>query len=448
MGAGCRCCQRASCLTYSTCPASSFSLVGSQVSEPISLRNSKQARRVPSISRWSFHPLWHRQRLQERMCFRATLHTFVLCLGTMISDAAYSQCALKQEEAKLDSQLQSLAAQPQGGRDVCSAPRMEAAGQTVAVLRRKINLYGRARASRGCRVSANAEQTAERAIGAANKLIALCAKLKAQAKPPAPRPAAVPAPVPSPAAAPKTPAAPPRPSGAQAQLAPQRERFEPDHAVSCGSDITGTKAGSSPPSATECLKGAKWTGSAPYNHSRARIAFRPYRGPPIAIGFGESLWSVPNEASPSGRRLEARPWDKTTTFAPFTGKCAVEHASARIEPFIVRMECEIQRQQKLEDEFESREDKFPYMDAEECKAPWTVSMTQGWEKHPSSYWQQHEQEPVGYCVGPMRDNRQDRRPLRQPHWYPVEECQRISDIVGKEYQVGVSRRGVRGCSFK
>ncbi len=223
----------------------------------------------------------------------------------------------------------------------------------------------------------------------------------------------------------------------------------------CGSDITGTKGpaanrqncdqpktGIVCGSGGDCLKKAKWTDAEPYNHDSAPITLRQFNGAAIVITLGETLWSVPDNNS-TGRRLEARKWDGKSRSGT---SCRVEYGNTTTEAFMVGIECELERQAKLESEFELREDFFPYMNEEDCKAPATIRRNTGWESKTLQYWKDNPKEPVGWCDKPARDNRTDSRPLREPNWHSTKEC--TEDILGLAKPIGVSKRGVRGCHFK
>jgi len=84
--------------------------------------------------------------------------------------------------------------------------------------------------------------------------------------------------------------------------------------------------------------------------------------------------------SSTGRRLEAKPWGNEPKIG---GKCLQDYTNATLSPFEVRIECEIARQEKLRKEFEEREDNYPYMDVSDCRAQWTVRITDGWQEQPA-----------------------------------------------------------------
>ncbi len=211
--------------------------------------------------------------------------------------------------------------------------------------------------------------------------------------------------------------------------------FQPENAVSCGSDITGT--GGPPASTASCLSRAKWMDSEPYNHSNSPLSFHPFHGPIITINLGDSLWSVPDNSSPTGRRLEARPWDNQTSFRASQGKCAQENTSATVQPFIVRMECEIDRQAKLEKDFEAREDTC--IPQSRCMQP--PDFLSDWQQRPSSYWQANPQQHIGTCVVSIRDVREDRRCVREPDWHTASECKDY----GRDPKLNI--RGLLGCIY-
>src|SRR3984893_3362243 len=207
--------------------------------------------------------------------------------------------------------------------------------------------------------------------------------------------------------------------------------------VSC-STITGRNISSS--SSDSCLQGAKWTQAQPYNHTKTPVTFHPFRGSAINIPMGYSLWSVPDHSS-TGRHLEAKLWGNQPKAG---GKCSNEYTDATVIQFEVRIECEIARQEKLRKEFEEREDNYPSMDVSDCRAPWTVRITDGWQEQRAVHWNWHPEEPIGCCDGPVRDNRQDHRPLREPKWHTAKEC--ADDLSAQPLMV--NKRGVRGCKFR
>ena len=193
--------------------------------------------------------------------------------------------------------------------------------------------------------------------------------------------------------------------------------------------------------ASNCLTQAKWTFQKPFNQSRTPLAFRQFHGPEVSIPSGYSLWSVPDATAPTKRRLEARQWSGK----PKTGgRCANEYLDATSRAFEVRVECETERQARLHREFEEREDAYPYMDVSDCRSPWKVQMTADWQQRSLDYWKARPSEPVGWCVGPVRDGRQDKRPLREPKWRTAQQC---SDSV-ESLPISVNGRGVRGCTSR
>ncbi|MFZ2555310.1 MAG: hypothetical protein WAZ27_02190 [Minisyncoccia bacterium] len=240
----------------------------------------------------------------------------------------------------------------------------------------------------------------------------------------------------------------------------ERERTQAEKAPkpqpapsNCGSDISGTggpaaqrqncdnaRTGIACAPGSDCLKKAKWTDSEPYNHDSAPITFRQFNGAEIILKMGETLWSVPEKGF-TGRRLEARKWDGKTSGA----NCRVEYANTTTEAFMVGIGCELERQAKLQSEFEAREDSYPYMHEEDCKPPATIRRNDGWESKSLQYWKDNPKEPVGWCDKPARDNRTDSRPLREPNWHTSKECS--EDILGTAMPMSVSSRGVRGCKF-
>jgi hypothetical protein len=186
---------------------------------------------------------------------------------------------------------------------------------------------------------------------------------------------------------------------------------------------------------------AKWTREQPYNHSLGIIAFQQFVGVPINIPNGYSLWSVPDDNAPNRRRLEARSWSGN----PRTGTgCREEYTKASVNAFEVAIDCETERQAKLQEECEGREDYEPYKDFSWCAAPKTVQLMPDWEKRSPEFWKLNPKEPVAWCFVPARDGRTDSFPLREPKWHTAKQCSESLDGLA----VSVSARGAKGCKFK
>jgi hypothetical protein len=148
-------------------------------------------------------------------------------------------------------------------------------------------------------------------------------------------------------------------------------------------------------------------------------------------------WSVPDEGSPGGRRLEHMPWNQT----PDGEGCRQQYTQTATNAFRVSIKCELERQSELQQEFATREDKYPYMDRSDCKGK--VEPLVGWEKLPIDFWKSNQQQPVAWCIIDAGDGRRDRRPIREENWHTAQQCKddpRPLDIL-------VNGRGVRGCKF-
>jgi hypothetical protein len=227
----------------------------------------------------------------------------------------------------------------------------------------------------------------------------------------------------------------------------------------CGSDITGTggakktrtdckhrKIGMScggTRSTQDCLTKAQWTDTQPYNHGPEPVVFSTFAGDQIMIKVGETLWSIADTTSPTRRHLESRKWSGQVKNL---GRCDTEYLDAPQQDFVVRFECEIERQEALQREFEMREEYAPYLLPSDCKAPGVIQWNEGWERKDLGYWKNNPKEPVGWCIKPSRDGRQDSYPIRETNWHTVKECS--EDILGTALPIGVNSRGVRGCKFK
>ncbi len=213
--------------------------------------------------------------------------------------------------------------------------------------------------------------------------------------------------------------------------------FRPQNAVSCGSDVTGV--GGPPANTQTCLNNAKWSGQQPYNHSVKPIQFHQFDGPDVVAKLGDSIWSIPDQASPTGRRLEARPYDNETTTG--NGACAQEGTSATVQPFIVNIQCEIERQAKLEKELEHREDVC--VSQSKCRGP--IQFSPNWRQYPLSYWKANPQQVIGGCA--ISDDPRDAGRARQQHcvrdqnWHTASEC--------SDYGKGssINGRGLLGCVY-
>ena len=245
------------------------------------------------------------------------------------------------------------------------------------------------------------------------------------------------------------PSAAPTPQQQRPHSSPPRQVTQRDEKCS---DVSGTggpplacpssssRFGFSCGAGANCAAQTKWAAYEPYNHGKTPVTFHQFQGTAIVIKEGESLWSIPDEASPTGRRLEARPWDKVSIFPLMQHKCNQERTTAAIKPFVVRIECEIERQEDLQREFEHREDSYPYIGYDECKSPKTLKLNPDWEKKSLEYWKANPEMPVGWCFIPARDNREDVRKVREPNWLPPGQCKSTHPI-----ELSVSKRGVLGC---
>lgn len=190
----------------------------------------------------------------------------------------------------------------------------------------------------------------------------------------------------------------------------------------------------------DCLNKAGWTAKEPYNHSNQPIYFRWFNGPQIAIGKGQSLWNVPTS---SGRKLEPRAWnyngdERVGTDPAETDptKCTDKDIGANRREFQVSIVCEMNRQQKLQNEYERREDS--YMDPTRCKKEQLV-YTQNWNKKDPKFWMDNPGTPVAYCV--MSDG--TKRPTREPGWLTKEECETLPSQKG--IPIYHNTRGILGC---
>jgi hypothetical protein len=211
--------------------------------------------------------------------------------------------------------------------------------------------------------------------------------------------------------------------------------------LSCSSISGLPDSGAPDPS---CTDNSHWTITEPFNHAKAPVEFHPFYGNSISIPMGSSLWSVPDGDSPTGRKLEARPWNKK----PHTSSvCAVEHLNAVSQgEFQVSIECESRRQKQLADEFARnfphREDSVPFKDYDNCREPWQVFETPGWQKQTLAYWKQHPSFPTAQCV---KGN--ESYPLRQKHWHTKSMCEILSSV-GSVGPIVINKRGIQGCEDK
>jgi hypothetical protein len=200
---------------------------------------------------------------------------------------------------------------------------------------------------------------------------------------------------------------------------------------------TARTTDATPPAAANdrhpCLQKAKWTRAEPYNHGPDSLVITPFYGPRFLLKPGEELWSVQDPSITGGRRLEGRPWDHDSESG--STRCTELNVQApRTEAFRVRMDCEIERQEQSQREFESREDH--YMARSACKS---YKPNAGWEKKSTDYWKTHREEPTGWCFDPSRGS--DLRPVRQENWRSVRQCQDDPKVT----QISVDKRGVIGC---
>ncbi len=315
--------------------------------------------------------------------------------------------------------------------------------QSISLLRQHANVVSRANSEKGCVVT-NSTGSANYASELQEKLDECLADLRQEAVP-----RVQPAPNPPTSSTPTVVPTQQRPQSTAPSQVTQRDEKCSDVSGTGGPRIAcppSAKFGFSCGTGTDCAAQAKWIPYEPYNHSKTPVTFHQFRGAAIVIKEGETLWSIPDETSPTRRRLEALPWDKVSTFPLMQHKCSQEQTTATNKPFVVRIECEIERQGDLQKKFETREDSNTlYMDTGSCKSPWTLSLKPGWEKLPASYWKENPDEPVGWCLGPMRNNRQDSKRVREPKWHTEAECSSEHLI---SLPMGISRRGVRGCKFK
>jgi hypothetical protein len=118
----------------------------------------------------------------------------------------------------------------------------------------------------------------------------------------------------------------------------------------------------------------------------------------------------------------------------------MEHTTAQTRDFQINLDCELDRQSKLQEAFETREDGYSYIDHFECKG--RLEMMKDWQMLPASYWKDNPGTPVGRCFTPTRDGRTDERPIREPDWNTERWCKDQPTVM----PIKVNARGVRGCA--
>lgn len=197
---------------------------------------------------------------------------------------------------------------------------------------------------------------------------------------------------------------------------------------------------------TACLQAAGWTTSQPYNHGKAPLVFKPFRGSEISIGPGESLFSIPDSG---GRKLVPGPWDGggddrvgTEPEAIDETRCAQKDTNANTRKFQVSLVCEMRRQLLEQGEFARRENS--YLDPTQCRGK--IRLLPDYEKKTAQYWLEHPDEPVGYCDEEDRRSsatRTNSRPIREPRWLTPAECQALP--TQRATPIIYNIRGIRGC---
>jgi hypothetical protein len=184
----------------------------------------------------------------------------------------------------------------------------------------------------------------------------------------------------------------------------------------------------------QCVAAAQWTRSQPYNHGKAPIVFVTHEGQEVTVNLGESLWSIKDESVPRGRRLVSRKWNNE----PLSGAdCAQEATNATTRDFQVSIICELGRQADRQNQFESREDNC--IPQKQCQRK--PDFLADWHAKPSRYWLDNPQQPIGTCVVSTRDNREDRRCVREEDWHTAAECKQYG------HSVQTNLRGLSGCSY-
>ena len=213
--------------------------------------------------------------------------------------------------------------------------------------------------------------------------------------------------------------------------------YQSSNSISCGGiDVTDT--GAPQLNGLVCLAGAKCRDREPYNHSRAPIQFHQFNGPDIIVKRGDSIWNIPDESNPTGRRLEARLYDGLSASS---NTCAEEGTNTTVKPFIVNIGCESERQAQLEYEFEHREDVC--IPRSQCKGP--IKFMSGWQEYSLSYWKNNPTASIGGCplgADPLAAGRTTKLfCVRDDNWHTSSECDNFG------IASSINGRGLLGCIY-